>query len=185
MGKNLKIIITIGALIFSLTSKYCAQSKSHHHLSVGAGYYPDPDMAGKRGEFIFSYLFSKKHFYAKLETGISPFTNFGTVTRIYPTLGFTTKLENKLSWHLGAGIGTLFSSKKYFFYGDSYEFGGTGYILNTGFLFKYNELLKFGIESSFGTYVVDTHEPHGSKTNGIASFINCSVYFSLNKKRPL
>ncbi len=187
MVKNFQI-----ALLFcfiSYVSNIGAQDSSYHCIGLGGSYFPDPDKAGLRGELNLNYAFSYDHFFLKIESGISPFTNFGPVIRLYPTLGICTEMKSKLIWHLGIGVGVFSGTKRY----DHHDFYGFSPICNTGFLISplRSKKLIFGLDATAGRYTLHPHypDPTGPLSSGARDpfksfifFLNFSVYCSIKKQ---
>jgi hypothetical protein len=82
-------------------------------LGVDVGYAYDNSIFGAKLDANFNYLFVYKHFIFKTQIGITPFTNFGNVSKVFTTLGFTTKINKMLSWNIMFGPGITFASKPY------------------------------------------------------------------------
>jgi len=101
-----------------------AQTKNTHLAGVGLGYPTGEPLIGYKGEINFNYLYAYDHFLTKIGTGMAPNTNFGTLKKLFVTIGFTTKLHRLITWQilLGAGDGSIGAenyitdSKKYSLY---------------------------------------------------------------------
>ena len=62
--------------------------------------------------FDLNYFASLDHFGIKIKTSLEPYSDFGLKYKWFISPGFTTKLKNKVSFHLLIGLGAIYSSKE-------------------------------------------------------------------------
>lgn len=192
-----KYFIAIPLLIICLNaelSKAQTNDTAYHFIGLGGSYFPDPDLAGDKGEFNLNYAYTNRLLFFKLETGIAPFTNFGNLIRVYPTIGISTKTRKKISWHLGVGGGIVLSTEKYMPNNVPIDFISRSFIGNTGFLINPTRSKKIllGIDVSIGRYGIyynyNSSNTSGPITNsmyypeqGLLIYSNFSVYYSIKR----
>ncbi len=112
-----------------------------HLFGLDAGAFVPPySLTGHKGEVNFHYLLNYKFLISDFNFGIAPLTNFGYFYKRYITLGLTTNIFKKISFHLMFGGGSAPTSKESFnFEGDGYKLNIKGMCFKTGlFLNLYN-----------------------------------------------
>jgi len=80
-------------------------------VGVDIGYSDYDNSVGCKSEANVNYIFNPGYFCLKLQAGLTPNTNFGLLTKVFGTLGFSTKINRFISWHLLIGLGRVSPSK--------------------------------------------------------------------------
>ncbi len=152
--------------MISLTAK----SQVKHVLGVDGGpsifgYVTQPGI-----ECNLHYYFNYKPFLFKTSVGVTPNTNFGTLTQLYTTIGFTTPLEKIISAHIVYGIGKTWVGREEFVSNDNngdpttYSFvylmyPGLNPIVTSGLyinLFKKRNFI-FGVDASISRLGIENY----------------------------
>ena len=106
-------------ILLFITSLMCSQNDSlrhpnmNHFLGVDFGYTSYNYMVGNKGSTNLNYVLNPYYLCVKVQVGIAPGTNFGTLTKGFISIGFSTLSNKFLSWHLLTGLGFIKPSKSY------------------------------------------------------------------------
>ncbi|MBX3162976.1 MAG: hypothetical protein KF900_00730 [Bacteroidetes bacterium] len=144
-----------GVILFFVFLCSKAQNNLTALVGVDLGYSTYFKRVGYKGEANLNCLFAYKHLALNVNGGIAPFTNFGTIVKRSASIGFTTKMDKKFSWHLLLGFiigGT--EKEKYVdeLNNRNYWFSIGGPSISTGFYYKIKQsncLVGFNTGFSF------------------------------------
>jgi hypothetical protein len=87
-----------------------------HFAGIDIGYTGYDHISGYKAETNLNYVFNPQYFIAKVQLGIAPGTNFGTLIKGFVGIGFSTKTNKVFSWHLMHGMGAISPTKDYTIY---------------------------------------------------------------------
>ena len=109
-----KHTIKISALILLLVNANLKSQVKHiAGLGIGVTYgSPLPSEQQLRPEANLNYNLIYKFLLVKADVALLPVTKFGLQFRPFIHLGFTTKIEKVVSWHLCGGFGYLGATQK-------------------------------------------------------------------------
>jgi hypothetical protein len=127
-----------------------------------------------------NYIFNPHYFCVKSQLGVAPNTDYGNLTKIFVSLGFSTKIDKTFSWHLLTGYGCVIPSQKYY----NSTLSVSNFFIETGFYIKPSKTKRhvFGLNTTAipSTIQYDiTNKINGEK--GIAFNLNLSYNLKLNK----
>ena len=138
-----------------------------------------------------TYLYAYKRFCIKVDAGVVPGSNFGTLYKTCLNFGATTDLNKPISIHAVAGIGGLTSNKTYEYKSFEYiaEIGNVD--ADVGLLVRpfHNEKLFMGLDMMISAYevapkgYVEQHLREANTYRGLLFFFNFSVNYKLNKPK--
>lgn len=164
-----------------------------HFAGIDIGYSGYDPICEYKAETNVNYVFNPQYFIAKVQLGIAPATNFGTLKKGFIGIGFSTKTNKVFSWHLITGLGIVSPTTKtytrYESYGNnpkverSYGFScGTPYI-ETGFYVKPMKQKRLILGLNVVAYSYDIYDLDFAHVyyNGPAPNINFSINYKLNK----
>lgn len=195
---KLFLFFMLSALVISAqeTNKPKPNIKHIIGLDIGYGSYGSfestykTETYGYQGEVNLNYIFNyRKCFFAKLQAGIAPTTNFGIITKCFVSAGFTTNMSKPFSWHISSGFGYGESSKKYVLSDGKYYYQEFSVriipfpFIETGFYIKpiKQKNQYIGINFSTSTFNLMTNSYHRPETKGLAGYVNISYNIQLNK----
>lgn len=192
-------IITILTPMVILKAQNDSLSKKLNWLShfagidIGYSEYGDKTISGYKAETNLNYVFNPHYFIAKVQLGVAPATNFGTLKKGFIGVGFSTKTNKKLSWHLITGVGRVLSSNAYTrnepgsntaTIKRTYEFYCETFYLETGFYSQPLKHKKFvlGLNAVLSTYTIYNiaYYPLSFYTM-LSPNINFSINYNLNR----
>lgn len=136
-----------------------------------------------------AYLYGYKKFCSKLEVGVIPGSNFGTVFRLSSMSGITSDLNQAISVHLLAGITAMQGNREYINdKGFLYALGFSSWCADVGMQVRLlkNERLMAGTDIKFSAYSI---LPEGTMTMGqygaysyekLMTSFNLSINYKLN-----
>ncbi len=177
------------ALFFMLSAILtCAQETTkpinpniNHMVGVDVGY---TDYAGgylkTKGEINVNYIFNPYFFCIKSQIGITPKSDFGTLTKTYITAGFSTNTNKIISWHFLFGFGSIVASDNN--NNNYYVFNGKiRPVIESGFYTKpfKNKRHVFGLNSTLSTYSIYVNDRY--YVTEFAFNINLSYNLKINK----
>jgi hypothetical protein len=124
----------------------------NHLIGIDVGYSDYSNYVKSIGEVNLDYIFNPYYFCVKSQLGFAPATNFGTLTKAYISIGFSTKTDKVLSWHLLTGIGGVFPSKSCY----DMSFSTNNIFLETGFYIRpfKNKRSVFGLNTVLMPYTI-------------------------------
>lgn len=158
------------------------QAQNVRHIAgIDAGYSHYPSIVGFKGEANLNYVFNPYNFMVKAQLGIAPATNFGTMSKGFVSIGYTTCMDRFVSWHLLTGAGGVLSEKN----NPDYNFEGGPVILESGFYIKplKETSMLIGINASFFPFYYKGKKDIHRYSNGIVSCVNISYSLILNGKK--
>lgn len=127
-----------------------------------------------------NYVFNPGYFCTKAQIGIAPATNFGVLTKMFFTAGFSTKTNKLISWHLLLGIGGVGSSKRYY---NDFSMSAGGIVLETGFYVKPFKLKKhvFGLNFTTTEHVIYRSDKYreGNRIYAGINVINLNLSYNI------
>ncbi len=193
MLKNTSILIQlfISFMIYS-QSDVTKQKNVIHLVGLDAGYTSYDRFVDFKGEANLNYLFNPYYFCAKIQLGVAPGTKFGALKKGFISIGFSTKMDRFLSWHLLLGAGIVDPSKTYNvteYYGSNgysqeriYTFYCHTLLLETGFYFKpiKDKRIICGFNSVINRYTIDDDVSKYPPIHGAPIInLNLSINFKL------
>ncbi len=183
MKKLIVIVLTVLSL----------NGSSQKMVGGGLGYSYGISYYKYHGDVDFNCLFGLKYFGIKVKIGFQPSTSFGIKTKALLVLGFTTKIERRISFHFLIGAGHLDSSRGF---GKALDKNGTNLVYNgqtrvfanSGFYFNpfKNKNIYLGLDSYFYTEYFDESSPgplyHGYSNSIITTDLSINYLFNRKKK---
>jgi hypothetical protein len=85
-----------------------------HLIGIDLGYSNYGYLKPNNVEANLNYVFNPHFFCVKAQFGFTPVTDYGTLTKIFVSMGFSTKICKVFSWHLLTGFGGVIPSKSYY-----------------------------------------------------------------------
>lgn len=163
-------------------------SNINHLIGIDFGYTKHNVLVGNKGDINLNYVFNPHLFCFKTQLGVAPATNFGNLYKVFLSVGFSTKTNKLISWHLLAGFGSIEASKNYNLYINnstptSFKFYAKSLIIESGFYLKplKNNNIIFGINSV--AYRLNINNPNrGTKSSYLTDAITLNINLSLNIK---
>ncbi len=160
----------------------------NHFVGIDVGYSGYDKVAGYNGEFNFNYVFNPQYFMIKTFYGFAPSTNFGNLKKAVFSMGFSTKSNKLISWHMLTGIISVVPEKEYSLKINNYEdihnlMSGFWY-LETGFYVKPKKLKRilFGLNASmYSVTIWNNAGLQGPYINRWILNTNFSVNYKLNR----
>ncbi len=170
-----------------------SQTKNHHLIGVNFEYSNMPKMINARLGSNLTYLYAYKRFCIKVEAGILPGSNFGTLYKTCLNFGTTTDLNKPISVHILGGLGGVGNSKNYIYKELEYD-ADIGYLnldLGTYVRPTKNERLFAGLDMMLtaydihptGTGSINLQVYEGNSYRGFLFFFNLSINYKLNKPK--
>lgn len=183
MKKISVIFILFGAL------NTIAQHKVSHFVGLDVGTHPyRDDVIRSKFETNANYILRYRLLSLKTQVGITPFTNFGHITKFGVQIGILTNPQKKFSYFLYYGGCKQIASKEDYQSNDSFQRiytyrKQTNFLISTGFFIKpkNHEFLKFGFEAK-SHFVWITTNSKAFNADGYILNLNASIYIIINKK---
>lgn len=160
---------------------YTAKAQNIKHIvGIDIGYSDYPAIVDFKGEANLNYIFNPYNFMVKAQCGLAPATNFGTMTKAFLSIGYTTKMDRLISWHLLTGVGGIIPGKN----SSAYNFVGGPVIVESGFYIKpqKEKIWLLGINASVIPFSYKGIKDFHDYGNGITPCINISYNLILNAK---
>lgn len=166
------------ALLLSCLCYIAGAQNIKHIAGINVGYSHYPAIVDFKGEANLDYIFNPYNFMVKAQLGIAPATNFGTITKAFLSIGYTTKMDKLISWHLLTGAGGIIPGKN----NSPYNFSGGPLFVESGFYIKPQKERNWllGINASFIPFSYKNKSSFRDYGNGIATCINVSYSLILN-----
>ncbi len=187
MLKNTCIFVFILFTTFAFAQTDSVRHKNFNHFAgIDFGYTSYDKVIGFKGETNINYVFNPYYFCAKIQLGISPGTNFGTLKKGVVSIGFSTKTNKFLSWHLLTGTGIVEPSNTYIEPPSpvKYVFYLHSLFLESGFYLRpiKNKRVLIGLNSVVHRVTVSDNAHKYPPIHGKPTLnINLSINIKLNK----
>lgn len=187
-------------LLFYLVSICCFSQKDsssgrwpnlNHFVGIDFGYSGYDKIADYKGEVNLNYVFNPQYFMVKAQFGVAPFTNFGTLKKGFISMGFSTKSNKAISWHMLTGVGIISPTKSPVvllydnLYYNTFTFYSRTFYFETGIYIKPIKSKKWIYGINFQLYkasIANIQSNYvGRLVNAIIPNINFNINYKLNK----
>jgi hypothetical protein len=190
MIKKIYIVIILFSVLLVSAQQDSIGRKSEwlsHFAGIDFGYTSYDKIIGFKGETNINYVFNPYYFCAKIQLGIAPNTNFGTLKKAFVSVGFSTKTNKFLSWHLLTGLGIIDPSKLYaenINYPVTYNLYIRTFYFESGFYVKpkKNKRIIIGLNTVLHRTTVDDNVSKYAPIHQIPTLnFNLSLNLKINK----
>ena len=171
--------ILITQFVNAQTQEVNKPSNITHLAGIDVG-YTNYGNIHNYGEVNLNYVFNPHYFCVKSQLGIAPGTDYGNLTKIIISMGFSTKISKPFSWHLLTGYGRVISTQPYY----NRTLSASGLFIETGFYIKPSKTKRhvFGLNISvLPVEYSPTSRWAAFPESGPAFNINISYNLKLNK----